>query len=147
MLTAAERSRNYEKSMREKGFRKVHLWVPESRADELARVAEGMRRKEETELLRNFVLSTLRSMENKLRKHGIVHLALFGSVARDDAGPDSDVDLVANLDVEKKLTILDLISIEAMIAEELGRNVDLVSRQGLNSRFRDSLSADEIPVF
>ncbi len=147
MLTAAERSRNYEKSMREKGFRKVHLWVPESRTDELARVAEGMRRKEEAEQLRNFVLSTLRSMEHQLRAHGVVHLALFGSVARYDASPDSDVDLVANLDVEKKLTILDLITIEGMIAEKLGRNVDLVSRQGLNSRFRDSLSADEISVF
>ena len=76
-----------------------------------------------------------------------MHLALFGSVARDDAGPDSDVDLVANLNVEKKLTILDLITIEEMIAEKLGRNVDLVSRQGLNSRFRDSLSVDEISVF
>lgn len=147
MRTAAERSRNYERNMREKGFRKVHLWVPESRTGELARVAENMRRKEEAEQLRKSVIGTLRGMKDQLQARGILHLALFGSIARDDANPDSDVDLVANLDAEKRLTILDLIMIEEMIAEKLGRNVDLVSRRGLNHQFQASLSADEIPIF
>ena len=44
------------------------------------------------------VIATLRAHEAELRAAGIHRLSLFGSVARGDAGPDSDVDLAAELD-------------------------------------------------
>lgn len=44
------------------------------------------------------VIATLRAHEAELRAAGVKRLSLFGSVARGDAGPDSDVDLVAELD-------------------------------------------------
>ena len=64
----------------------------------------------------------------------IVRLRIFGSVARGEAGPDSDVDLIADFGAPKSL--LDLIRIEEEFADALGQPVDLLTEAALSPYIR-----------
>ncbi len=67
------------------------------------------------------------------RYHHIRELALFGSVLRDDFGPNSDIDVLIEFepDIDKTLTLLDLVGMQLELANLLQHNVDLVLRDGL----------------
>lgn len=59
---------------------------------------------------------------------GVLTLALFGSVLRDDFKPDSDIDVLAEFKQEMHHTLLDLARMEEELQAILGREVDLVER-------------------
>jgi predicted nucleotidyltransferase len=59
-----------------------------------------------TNLEREHIIAKLREYERELQASGIMRLSLFGSVARDEASPQSDVDLMAELDRDKKLSLI-----------------------------------------
>ncbi len=61
----------------------------------------------------------------------VARLGLFGSVLRDDFGPESDVDLLARFDPAARHTLLDLERMEEELESILGREVDLVSWRGV----------------
>lgn len=65
------------------------------------------------------------------RRWKINDLRLFGSVLRDDFGPDSDVDVLAAFDDAATWSLFDHIAMEEELSELLGRNVDLVSRRAI----------------
>ena len=58
----------------------------------------------------------------------IVELALFGSVLRDDFGPESDVDILIRFDPEAKHGLLDIARMRQELSRMLGREVDLIER-------------------
>ena len=60
-------------------------------------------------------------------------LALFGSVLRDDFGPNSDIDVLVSFEEGSRHTLFDMDRMEAELKEEFGRNVDLVSRRGIEA--------------
>ena len=61
-------------------------------------------------------------------KWGVAELAVFGSILRDDFGPESDVDFLVTFRPGERWTITDLVRMERALAELLGREVDLVER-------------------
>lgn len=61
----------------------------------------------------------------------VAELALFGSVLRDDFGPDSDVDLLVTFAPDADWSLLDHIRMQQELAELLGRSVDLVSKRAI----------------
>ena len=63
----------------------------------------------------------------------IVELALFGSVLRDDFGPDSDVDVLVSFAEGAGHSLFELDDMEAELKEIFGREVDLVTRRGIES--------------
>ncbi len=65
------------------------------------------------------------------RRHRIRKLSLFGSVLRDDFGPESDVDVLASFDPENGPSLFDHVDMQDELAEIFGRPVDLVNRAGL----------------
>lgn len=65
------------------------------------------------------------------QKWMISELALFGSVLRDDFRPDSDVDVLVSFAPEAHWTLLDFVDMQDEMAAILGREVDLVSRRGI----------------
>lgn len=75
-------------------------------------------------------------------RFGIVDLALFGSVARNEAGPDSDVDLLVTLGPDGDL--FDLTNLSFALEERLGAKVDLTTPKALKPLTRPSIARDLI---
>ena len=75
---------------------------------------------------------------------GILDLALFGSVARNEAGPDSDVDLLVTLGPDSDL--IDLINLSYALEALLGVKVDLTTPKALKPLTRPSIARDLIHV-
>ena len=92
-------------------------------------------------LTRDEVLGRLRKDADELHRLGARWLGLFGSFARDCAGPDSDVDLLVDLDV---LTFDRYMDLKLHLEDLLGRRVDLVLRESLRPRVRDAVLREVI---
>jgi hypothetical protein len=91
-------------------------------------------------------IDLLKAHEPELRALGVTGLSLFGSVARGQAGPGSDVDVVADLD-DTVRTLFDMGGINARLAEMLGVAVDLVSEAGMRPALRVRVDRDRVHVF
>ena len=68
-------------------------------------------------------------------KHGARNLRIFGSVARGEAGPDSDVDFL--VDMEPGRTLFDLGALLMELRDFLGLKVNVVTEHGLKPRIRE----------
>jgi predicted nucleotidyltransferase len=73
----------------------------------------------------------------------ITELALFGSVLRADFRPDSDVDVLVSFASDAHWTLFDMVHMQNEMSQILGREVDLVSRRGLEAS-RNYLRRDAI---
>jgi predicted nucleotidyltransferase len=93
------------------------------------------------------VIATLRAHEAELRAAGIKRLALFGSVARGDSGPESDVDLVAELDRNARIGLFELVRLERRIGDLLGHKVDLLPEPVEKARLRANIERDRKLAF
>lgn len=78
-------------------------------------------------------------------EHGVGRLRVFGSVARGDEGPDSDVDLIA--DFSRPTGYFGLVRFEWALEDLLGRPVDLVTEAGLSPFMREDILASAREVF
>ena len=96
---------------------------------------------------RDLALARLRSLEPELRHRGVVGCALFGSTARDEAGADSDVDVLIDLPTPHGLSALDLARLYALIEDRMGVRTEVVLRRNLKPFLRDSILADAVLVF
>jgi uncharacterized protein len=73
------------------------------------------------------------------RLNRIRELAVFGSVLRDDFGPDSDIDLLVEFEPEAEIGFLALARMQRELSVILGRKVDLVPKDGLKPLVRQSI--------
>jgi predicted nucleotidyltransferase len=92
-------------------------------------------------------LATLRRNEAALRQRGICHAALFGSVARGDNRPDSDIDILVEFDPGARLTIYDYVGVKNLIAGLFAEPVDVIDREALKPHLRQSSLQDAIYAF
>ena len=76
------------------------------------------------------------------RRNHIRRLALFGSVLRDDFGPDSDVDVLVEFEPGTRVGLLRLAGMEMELGALLGRKVDLNTPGFLSDDFRDRVLAE-----
>ena len=77
-------------------------------------------------------------------RNGASNVAIFGSVARGDARPGSDLDVLVDLDPSKSL--LDHIHLQHELEDLLGVRVDVVTRRGLHPLIRDAVLREAVPV-
>ena len=96
---------------------------------------------------REQVIATLRAHEPELKAAGVVRLSLFGSTARGDRRPDSDIDLLAAFDETRRISLLDVAGIEIQLSELLGRTVDLVEEGTLKPRVRKRVEVEVLRAF
>ncbi len=94
-----------------------------------------------------YVVNILRRHENALREKGLTNLYLFGSVARGEATPGSDVDLYFDDSSGSSLGLIEIGALEDQITELLGVKADLVPASGLKPHIREKIKHDEIRVF
>jgi predicted nucleotidyltransferase len=92
-------------------------------------------------------LATLRRHEEDLRARGIIHAAVFGSVARGENRPDSDVDILIDIDPEAHVTLFDYVGLKDYIAGLFDRPVDVIDREALKPHLRAPTARDAVYAF
>jgi predicted nucleotidyltransferase len=92
-------------------------------------------------------ISILRRHEGDLRARGVRRAALFGSLARGDDRPDSDIDIMIEIEPEARITVFDYVELKDYIAGLFDRPVDIVSRDGLKPYVRPAATVDAIYAF
>ncbi len=93
---------------------------------------------------RDEVLRILLQHQQPLKDFGIKSLAIFGSVARDEARADSDVDIL--VEFEGPVTFDRYMDVKFYLEDHLGMRVDLVSRRSLKPMLRAKIEKEEIYV-
>jgi predicted nucleotidyltransferase len=93
-----------------------------------------------SELLRQRRAEILRTAS----RYGARNVRVFGSAARGDAGPESDIDLL--VDLEPGRSLLDLGALLMDLQDLLGCPVDVVTEAGLRSRIRDRVLREARPL-
>ena len=80
------------------------------------------------------------NIKNLLLKEGAKRIAIFGSYARGEPTPDSDVDIL--VDFKERKSLLDLVRIERLISENLGMKIDLLTEKAINPYLIDRIKKE-----
>ncbi|MGA2741641.1 MAG: nucleotidyltransferase family protein [Bryobacteraceae bacterium] len=93
------------------------------------------------------VLGTLRARESELRRLGVSHAAVFGSVARGEARADSDIDVLVELAPDQPMGIFEYARLKIYVNEILDGAGDVANRKTLKPLLRDSILHDAVYAF
>jgi predicted nucleotidyltransferase len=93
-------------------------------------------------LTRDEVVEKIRAHYDELQRFGVQSISVFGSVARGEAGPESDVDLL--VDLRRGVTLFGFIDLRDYLQELLGVPVDLTTTDALREQIRDTVLAEAV---
>jgi predicted nucleotidyltransferase len=96
---------------------------------------------------REHIITVLRDHADELREAGLIHLRVFGSVARGEASAESDVDLLAEFEPSKRITLVTVGGLESRLCELLGSKVDLTSTEWMREAVRDQALREAVLAF
>jgi predicted nucleotidyltransferase len=96
---------------------------------------------------RDEILARLREFEPALRERGIAHAALFGSAARGENGPESDIDIMLEFEPEAYPSLWEYAGIKEYVAGLFQGPVDVVAREGLKQYVRPTALAEAVYAF
>ncbi|MDP2209211.1 MAG: nucleotidyltransferase family protein [Bacteroidota bacterium] len=80
-----------------------------------------------------------------LKNHGVVRAALFGSVVRGEMTPESDIDILVELEEGK--TLLDLVGLRLELEEQLKASVDVLTYESLHPLLRETILNEQEPIY
>jgi predicted nucleotidyltransferase len=89
----------------------------------------------------------LAATEPELCRRGVRHLAVFGSVARREDRPDSDVDLAAEIEDGRSFSLIRMEEARLLLENALGRRVDLGEVDSLRPQIRAAFERDSVAIF
>ena len=93
------------------------------------------------------IIARLRASEAELRARGVTHAALFGSRARGDNRPDSDIDIMIDIDPNADVGVYQYVGLKRYIAGLFEGPVDVVDREGLKSYIRPPAESEALYAF
>jgi uncharacterized protein len=93
------------------------------------------------------LISQLREVRANLQSRGVSHLAMFGSRARGNFRPDSDVDLLLDVKLDQRFSLLDLVEVERIVSDKTKLPANAFMRRSLDAEFRKSIDPDIIEIF
>jgi len=96
---------------------------------------------------RNEAIAKLKGCADAVKARGATSLYLFGSAVRNEARPDSDLDLFIDYDPERKFSLVDLVGIKLLLEDELGTQVDVTTRDSLHPMLRKDIESSAVRVF
>jgi predicted nucleotidyltransferase len=94
-----------------------------------------------------FVIEKLRHHEPELKAAGILHIRVFGSVARNEATTVSDVDLLADFDKSMRMTLVKVGSLQSRLSAMLGARVDLSSTEWMREPVKSKALREAVIAF
>ena len=92
-------------------------------------------------------ISRLCEHRSELNAAGIVRLSVFGSTARGDRHPNSDIDLLAAFDQSRRISLPAVAGLELRLADLLGQPVDLVEEGTLKPLIQKTVEAEVLHAF
>jgi hypothetical protein len=92
-------------------------------------------------------IDKLQRQAQAIKAMGATSLYLFGSIAQDEAGRGSDLDLFIDYDPNGRFNAFDLVGIKQLLESELGIDVDITTRDGLHPMLRTDIEQSAIRVF
>ncbi|HEX6860541.1 MAG TPA: nucleotidyltransferase family protein [Caulobacteraceae bacterium] len=98
-------------------------------------------------MTRDEVLQVLKDHEAELRRRGVAHAALFGSLARGEAGPKSDIDIIVELNPKAHVGLWGYAEVVEYVRALFDRPVDVAQKQGLKRHVRPSAERDALYAF
>jgi predicted nucleotidyltransferase len=101
---------------------------------------------ESTAMGREEIITRIRKHADAIRAEGATALYLFGSAARDEAGAESDIDVFVEFPPEGRFSLLNMSGIRLIIMDEIGREVDITTRNSLHPRLKDRILAEAVRV-
>jgi uncharacterized protein len=99
------------------------------------------------DIARDALLNQLQALRPNLESRGVLHIALFGSRARRDNRPDSDVDLIVDIDERRPFSLLDLVGVTHEVEDRIGLPANLFVRRSLDPSFAAEAAREQVPVF
>jgi predicted nucleotidyltransferase len=81
------------------------------------------------------------------KRYGVRELAVFGSAARGDLRPESDVDILVDFEPDARIGLVKFASLSEELEGLVGRRVDLVTKTGLKQRVRSEVLAEAQLVY
>lgn len=100
-----------------------------------------------TLMKRDEVIRQLRDREAELRSQGVTHAALFGSVARGEDRPESDINIMVELAPEARIGLFQYIGIVHFLEDMFAGRVDVANRDGLKPLVRPAIEREAIYAF
>jgi predicted nucleotidyltransferase len=94
-------------------------------------------------MTRQQVIETLQAHQKELRQFGVKKISLFGSVARESAESQSDVDMVVEF---SETTYRRFLALKSFLESVLGRKVDLLTAPAIQGRLREEIEKDLVDV-
>jgi predicted nucleotidyltransferase len=98
----------------------------------------------ESTRLRNHARAHKSELYDKMAQYGASNLRIFGSVARGDATPDSDIDFLVDIDPKEHSLLGSILGIEYDFSNILGMDVDLTTTKTINPAIRADMTNYEI---
>jgi predicted nucleotidyltransferase len=124
------------------------LWtIRNLQTEDRTGIVEAARMCQSSAMDRDRVLVILRQHAPELKAAGLTHLHLFGSVARNQTNEESDVDLMAEFDRSKPITLMTVGRLESQLGDLLGMKVDLSSAEWMKEPVRRRVLQEAIVAF
>jgi uncharacterized protein len=98
-------------------------------------------------MTRDEIIAKLKETAPALRAEGVTRLAIFGSRARGDAGEDSDLDVLIDVDPNATFSLLNLVGVQHIIKDATGLETQAEMRRSIEPRFARRIADDVIEVF
>jgi predicted nucleotidyltransferase len=98
-------------------------------------------------MARETILETLKAQEHELRKLGVRHIALFGSVARGDANDASDIDILLDLQPDAPIGVFEYVGLTQFISDLFPVRMDVANRARLKPHVRPHAEHEAIYAF
>jgi hypothetical protein len=94
------------------------------------------------------LLPAVQVIESLCRRWKIEELSLFGSMARGEAGPTSDADVLVSFQPGERWSLWDLVRLRDELTEVFGREVDLVEQRALTNPYgKAAILRDKLPLY
>lgn len=127
------------------GLIDVTVVVPPDRAEAVKSYARRVARRKDP-ARRDDIIDTLRAHRHVAERFGVAALSLFGSVARDDARADSDIDLLVEFLPGRPRGLFEFVELKNALEGILSRPVDLITPHSIKPRLRDRILGESVRV-